>query len=279
MTRSAKNYCFTVNNYSDVEHQALAQAGSELLESLAIRYLVFGREVGQSGTPHLQGFIAFNARKTLAYVKSVPGLSRAHVESAKGTPLQASTYCKKDGEYNEYGELPAGAGKRTDLEELYQLVKSGASKEEIADKFPSQFIRYRNSILALIADYQEERDWECDVQVLWGRTGTGKTRKVFDSHPSKDIYVHPGESWFNGYEGQPVVLFDDFNGSEFKLSYLLKLLDRYKMKVPVKGGYVQWIPKIIYITSNKDPQVWYLNAIEEHRNAMFRRIKSIEFFP
>jgi len=279
MTRSAKNWCFTLNNYTDVELQALAQAGPELLESQSLRYLVYGRETSESGTPHLQGFISYNSRKTLSAVKSTPGLSRAHLEPAKGTPVQAANYCKKDGEYTEYGQLPAGAGRRTDLEELYQLIKSGAGKEEVADKFPSQFIRYRNSILALIADYQEERDWECDVQVLWGRTGTGKTRKVFDSHPSKDIYVHPGESWFNGYEGQPVVLFDDFNGSEFKLSYLLKLLDRYKMKVPVKGGYVQWIPKIIYITSNKDPQVWYLNAIEEHRNAMFRRIKSIEYFP
>lgn len=279
MTRSAKNYCFTLNNYSDVELQALAQASAELLESKSIRYMVYGREVGDSGTPHLQGFVSFNARKTLQTVKQIAGLSRAHLEPAKGTPLQAATYCQKDGDFVEYGTLPHGSGRRTDLHELYELIKSGASKQEIADKFPSQFIRYRNSILALIADHQEERDWECDVQVLWGRTGTGKTRKVFETHANAEIYVHPGESWFNGYEGQPVVLFDDFNGSEFKLSYLLKLLDRYKMKVPVKGGYVQWIPKTIYITSNKDPAAWYSNAIEEHRNAMFRRIKSIQYFP
>lgn len=280
MTRSAKHWCFTLNNYTDVELQALAQASSELLESKSIQYLVYGKEVGEANTPHLQGFVSFTARKTLAQVRSVPGLSRSHCEPAKGTPLQAATYCKKDGEYTECGTLPLGErGRRTDLEQLYERIKSGATQKEIADEFPSQFIRYRNSIISCIADHQTERDWQCDVKVLWGRTGTGKTRQVFEAHPSKDIYVHPGDQWFNGYEGQPVALFDDFNGSEFKLSYLLKLLDRYKMKVPVKGGYVQWIPKTIYITSNKDPADWYRNAIQEHRDAMFRRINTITYYP
>lgn len=278
MTRSAKNWCFTLNNYTAQDVEALAQKGTESLESRSIFYLVFGREVGEGGTPHLQGFVAFTKRKTLAYVRNYT-LLKSHCEPAKGTPAQATTYCKKDGDYQEFGVCPGGAGRRNDLAKLYELIRGGADARTIADQFPSQYIRYRRSILDCIAEQAIERNWESDVRVLWGRTGTGKTRKVFDTHESKDIYVHPGDSWFNGYEGQEVALFDDYNGSEFKLSYLLKLLDRYKMKVPVKGGYVQWIPKIIYITSNKDPQQWYTNALEEHRDAMFRRITTIEFFP
>jgi len=278
MTRSAKNWCFTLNNYTVQDVEALAQKGTESLESRSIFYLVFGREVGEGGTPHLQGFVAFTKRKTLAYVRNYT-LLKSHCEPAKGTPAQATTYCKKDGDYQEFGVCPGGAGRRNDLAKLYELIRGGADARTIADQFPSQYIRYRRSILDCIAEQAIERNWESDVRVLWGRTGTGKTRKVFDTHESKDIYVHPGDSWFNGYEGQEVALFDDYNGSEFKLSYLLKLLDRYKMKVPVKGGYVQWIPKIIYITSNKDPQQWYNNALEEHRDAMFRRITTIEFFP
>lgn len=278
MTRSAKNWCFTLNNYTAQDVEALAQKASESLESGSIFYLVYGREIGESGTPHLQGFIAFATRKTLAFVRNFT-LCKAHCESSKGSPKQASDYCKKDNCYQEFGVCPGGAGKRNDLARIYELIRGGANARTIADQFPSQYIRYRRSILDCIADQACERNWECDVRVLWGRTGTGKTRKVFDSHESKDVYVHPGDSWFNGYEGQEVALFDDFNGSEFKLSYLLKLLDRYKMKVPIKGGYVQWIPKIIYITSNKDPADWYRNALEEHRDAMFRRIKTIEYFP
>lgn len=278
MTRSAKNWCFTLNNFTQQDVEALAQKATQLLESRSLLYLVYGREVGEGGTPHLQGFVAFTKRKTLAFVRQFT-LLKAHCEPAKGTPNQAATYCKKDNNYTEFGQCPGGAGRRNDLAQLYELIRGGADAKTIADKFPSQYIRYRRSILETIAEQAPERDWESDVIVLWGRTGTGKTRKVFDSHESKDIYVHPGDSWFNGYEGQKVALFDDFNGSEFKLSYLLKLLDRYKMKVPVKGGYVQWTPKIIYITSNKDPAYWYSNAIPEHRDAMFRRIKTIEYYP
>jgi len=277
MTRSAKNWCFTVNNYTDVEVQQMAEAASELLESQSLQYVVWGKEVGETGTPHLQGFASFSKRITLQQLKQQLKL-RAHCEASRGTPTQAAEYCKKDGNYTEFGRLPHGRGHRSDLLELVERVKSGASKKQIENEFPGQFIRYRNSILSSIADHSTERMWECDVRVFWGRTGTGKTRKVFESHDRDIIYVHPGESWFNGYEGQEVALFDDFNGSEFKLAYFLKLLDRYPMKVPIKGAYVQWAPKIIYVTSNKDPADWYRNALPEHRDAMFRRIKTIEFF-
>lgn len=277
MTRSAKNWCFTVNNYTDVEIQQMAEAASELLESQSLQYVVWGKEVGETGTPHLQGFASFSKRITLQQLKQQLKL-RAHCEASRGTPTQAAEYCKKDGNYTEFGRLPHGRGHRSDLLELVERVKSGASKKQIENEFPGQFIRYRNSILSSIADHSTERMWECDVRVFWGRTGTGKTRKVFESHDRDIIYVHPGESWFNGYEGQEVALFDDFNGSEFKLAYFLKLLDRYPMKVPIKGAYVQWAPKIIYVTSNKDPVDWYRNALPEHRDAMFRRIKTIEFF-
>lgn len=117
------------------------------------------------------------------------------------------------------------------------------------------------------------------VIVYYGRTGAGKTRAVYDNLPNPEsIYVHPGGSWFDGYDGQPIVLFDDFGGSEFKLQYFLKLLDRYPMQVPIKGGFVNFCPHEIYITSNLNPNDWYRNANAEHVRAMFRRITfSFEF--
>jgi len=103
--------------------------------------------------------------------------------------------------------------------------------------------------------------------------GVGKTRKVFDDET--DIYMYPGQGWFDGYFGQDIVLFDDFSGSEFKITYLLKLLDRYPMSVPIKGAFVQWVPRKIYITSNLDPDSWYPGAHEEHRAALRRRLKTV----
>lgn len=115
--------------------------------------------------------------------------------------------------------------------------------------------------------------------MYWGRTGSGKTRAVYDNvSNTHDIYFHPSGQWFDGYDGQPIALFDDYGGSEFKLTYLLKLLDRYPMRVPIKGGYVSWAPHEIYITSNRAPSEWYPNAYTEHYDALKRRFTNVVYF-
>ena len=174
--------------------------------------------------------------------------------------------------------MPAVAGRRSDLASLGRAVLDGASLQKIQEEWPGHYIRYRGNILASIRDRQSVRDWEVDVRVLWGRTGTGKTRAVYEFIKDDELYVHPEGRWFDGYEGQSVVLFDDFTGACFKIGYLLKLLDRYPMRVPVKGGFVQFKPKHVFFTSNIDPKKWYENANSEHVAALFRRIKVITHF-
>lgn len=107
----------------------------------------------------------------------------------------------------------------------------------------------------------------------------GKTRSVWENATTEeDVFVYPGGGWFDGFDNHPIVLFDDFGGSEFKISYLLKLLDRYPLRVPIKGGFVEWNPLEIYITSNLNPNVWYPNAHAEHVAALFRRFTNIVKF-
>ena len=276
MTRSAKHWCYTLNNYCTEDKDHL----DSLFESVAACvYLVYGEEVGENGTHHLQGYIAFNARKTLNQVRSIVS-SRAHFEVARGSPTQASDYCKKDGTFKEYGQLPAGRGCRSDIRALAERISSGASRQEISAEFPGLYLRYRSNILASIRDQVQPRNPSepPTVIILWGRAGAGKTRSIFDYHATHDIWVYGSGKWFDGYEGQLVALFDDYTGSEFKLGFLLKLIDRYPMRVEVKGGFVQWVPKKIYFTSNKDPKTWYSNALQEHQNALFRRINQIQQF-
>jgi len=277
MPNGSKHWCFTWNNYTNDDKSRLANAARRDLALGRIEYLVYGEEVSESGTCHLQGFISFSKRTSLLATKKFLS-NTCHCEQARGSPVQAAEYCKKDGSYTEFGNCPKGRGRRSDMEQLSVRIRAGATKEEIQEEFSSLYIRYRNNILSTIRDMQPERTEPTHVVVLWGRTGAGKTRQVWDYHKRDTIYVHTGEQWFDGYEGQSVVLFDDYNGSEFKLSYLLKLLDRYPMRVPVKGGYVQWNPKQVYFTSNKDPRTWYANAHEEHQAALFRRINIITFF-
>lgn len=277
MTRSGKNFCFTINNYTESDIAKLKDAeNAEIL-----RYLCYGRERGESGTPHLQGYVSFIKRRTFRWVKNYIS-ERAHIEQAKGTPTQNRAYCCKeaqsDDDFHEWGELPAGERARTDLHQVVSAIKSGKRARDIADEFGECFVRYSRGINAIRMLYCEPRDWETEVTVLYGETGTGKTRKAWNELCEKDAFFYPGGGWFDGYDEHANVIFDDFGGSEFKITYLLKLLDRYPMQVPVKGGFVQWVPKHIVITSNYPPEDWYPNAKDKHKEALLRRIKTKEHF-
>lgn len=117
------------------------------------------------------------------------------------------------------------------------------------------------------------------VTLYWGKTGTGKTRKVFADH--QGVWKMPaktkgGTTWFDSYEGQKVVLIDDFVG-QIDPGEMLHLLDRYPHKVQVKCDYVDWCPLEIFITSNSLPDEWWMDTglAEETRAAIKRRIHKV----
>lgn len=240
-----------------------------------VKYLVFGREVGESGTRHLQGYIELSERIRFNGIRRL--LNRAHIEPRRGSSQQAAEYCKKDGLWEEFGSISKPhQGTRSDLEELRVSIQSGSSLRSIADEHFGCFIKYQRGINAARTIYSSKRTWITNVHVYWGKTGLGKTRKVYEEVGDVDLlYIHPGGPWFDGYDGQPNVLFDDYGGHEFKLTYFLKLLDRYPFTVPVKGAFASWVPKNIYITANHNPNNWYSNASPEHVAAMLRRITEI----
>lgn len=265
----AKHWCFTLNNPTDHEKDILTAIGTELPTPFV--YLVCGREVGEEGTPHIQGFLSLSQRKSMSWVKNAIS-DRIHLETTKGSPKQASTYCKKDGDYDEYGTLPAGSGERTDLARVVADIKKGKTMRELSENHPTAVLRYGSGVLRLRQYVRPSRNNPPQIHVFHGDPGTGKTRRVWEFADHSELWVHPGNQWFDGYDQHPSVLFDDFEGSWFKLSYLLKLLDRYVFQVPVKGGFVWWCPTHIYITSNIEPKMWYPNATELHQKALMRRL-------
>lgn len=236
-------------------------------------YLCFGREEGESGNLHYQGYVEFPCKISMSTLKKI--LPRAHLEIAKGTSLQASEYCKKDGDFQEFGELSPGQGSRSDLAAIKKAIDKGASEEEIADNFFEKWVVYRRSFQAYATLKQASRSWSTITHVYWGKTGTGKTRFVMDQVMDQPFWSPGDYKWFDGYQSQPIVIIDDYRG-EYPLQLLLKLLDRYPMQVPVKGGFVKWCPKKVYITSNIHPNDWYPSADRFSVSAMFRRLNKIE---
>lgn len=146
----AKNWCFTLNNWTDVEYDLIVHTVSN---PQFVKYAVIAKEVGESGTPHLQGYVQFTIRKTLATVRALFG-TRGHYEVAKGTPSQAADYCKKTPEFTEWGEVPPKSqGKRTDWERLETYVQEHGGRpgrRELFQQFPALMARYEHAIWSYI---------------------------------------------------------------------------------------------------------------------------------
>lgn len=145
---SVRRYCFTINNYLESDVIALTALGG----SPSVKYLVFGREVGESGTPHLQGFVIFSTSTSFDLAKARIG-RQAHLEAARGSSKQAADYCKKDGDYSEFGVL-SSQGRRSDWDNYKEWISEIGrvpSRKEIVLKFPGLYARYKRACI----DYAE----------------------------------------------------------------------------------------------------------------------------
>lgn len=263
--QQVRGWVFTLNNPTS---HAIAWPDDK------VRYAVWQREVGAEGTPHLQGYMEFHRNQAFSACKKI--LPTAHWEPRQGTRDQARAYAMKE-ETREEGPWELGTweteqGKRSDLEAVAERLKQGATLREIAEEHPAQFIQFHKGFAALKSAIAQPRQWKTNVIVRWGEPGSGKTKWVYDNFDIDQIYVKPPGDWYDGYDGQPVVLIDDFYG-DLKYTELLRLLDRYPMTVPVKGGFVNWAPRTIVITSNAPPEEWY-KKINDKR-ALLRRIEEV----
>lgn len=262
---SSRRWCFTVNNWTPDDEETFQQ--------LECTYLVYGREVGESGTPHLQGYVTFKSMKRMSALKKVH--QTAHWEAAKGTSLQASDYCKKEGDYFEKGDTPS-QGKRNDLLKIALAIKSGSSLKEVSDMAPDTYIRnYRG--LANYAALQVEDFNAEDVRGIWlyGPPGKGKSHhaRLF-AEVIGGLYNKAQNKWWDGYNGEPVVLLDDMD-SDALAHYLKIWTDKYACSGEIKGGTVKLRHKWFIVTSNEPIDLLFADKPEVMRQAIKRRFHVI----
>lgn len=264
---SHRRFVFTLNNPKETTIQFETKH--------LVRYASWQKEQAASGTPHLQGYIELHRPQRFSYFQDI--LPGAHFEQARGSPQQARDYTRKedtrsDGPW-EYGTFSTTQGSRTDLEEIKRKLDRGETELQIAEEHFGSWIRYRNSFAIYRSLKQQKRTTKTLVTVLYGPPGTGKT---FYAHSKGPLYMVTSKSypWFDGYDGTSNVLFDDFYGW-VPFHHLLTLLDAYPTQVQVKGGFVNWAPKEVFITSNRPPNEWYKDENLD-QTALTRRIENIK---
>ena len=154
------------------------------------------------------------------------------------------------------------------------------SEEELIDEFPhmmAKFDRFYQRCRNILLKKEAKKMIQPEVIVITGEPGYGKTHTVYAENNIDDIYKaeigdgSSGSIFWDNYNGESVILIDDFHNN-FKLDYMLRLLDKYPMKLNIKGGYTWKCAKKIYITSNITLDKWYPNCPDIHRKALRRRI-------
>jgi len=247
-----RNICFTINNYTEVDIDSLKNS--------KYKYLIFGKE--NVSTPHLQGYIEFENAKSFKTLKKL--FPRAHLEARRGTPEQASEYCKKeDPNFFEDGEI-SQQGSRSDLQEVINFIKEHHNLQEIAAMFPVQWIKYERGIRSFYETIQPYRNGRPKCIWLWGAAGVGKSYYAVKIHGRDKIFIKDEAKWWGSYDHEEAILIDDFAPNEWNFRKFLRLLDEGKYEGETKGSHIKVNSNFIYISCEFPPDhFWKENTLEQ----------------
>lgn len=246
----ARRWCFTWNNpernplFTELPNKA--------------RFIIWQKEKAPTtGTVHFQGYIAFTVMKRFNEVRHLFE-DKATIIMCNGTEQENIDYCTKSESHLE-GPWQLGTienpGKRTDLDSIAEEIKKTG---KMPMDQPGKIVRYSKGFEKLISLLPSP--WRnVKVYTIIGPTGCSKTRELFkrfEPAPFKVHYGGQGKAWFDGYNGQNCILFDEFEG-QVSLFNMLQYLDPYGQTVEIKGSFTPARWRYIFICSNRHPSDWY----------------------
>lgn len=292
---ASRKWQLTFNN--PVEHGWTHEKIRDTLRTFrTICYWCMADEVGANEhTPHTHLFINLtpsNCRFSTLKSK-FPG---AHIEKVLGTSAENRDYIRKDGKwkdtekgttsipdsFEEFGECPdEHQGKSREADKILELLRDGANNMEVIDAVPSamKFIDKVERTRSIMRDAQFANSWrDLEVTYIYGQTGSGKTRSVMDTYGYQNCYrvtdyKHP----FDTYDGQDVIIFEEFRGG-LKHGDMLNYLDGYPLLLPCRYFNRQACYTKVFIITNVPPDSQYIGVDLESRQAFFRRITKVVFF-
>ncbi|CAG8855791.1 46193_t:CDS:1, partial [Gigaspora margarita] len=108
-----------------------------------------------------------------------------------------------------------------------------------------------------------ERCWKSCNIFIYGTPRTGKSYLLDILFPNAYKKEAEDKKWWPGFNEHEEVIFDEFDGSFLKWQDLLNILDRRKYNVQIKGGHINYSPKIQAFTSNAPLCEQYIYAEEK----------------
>lgn len=281
---------------ADAYEQACSLFSTHVQSFSQFRGLSFQLEKAPTtGRLHLQWNILFKDK--VSFTKLKTDLERygksPHIE-VTAKPQEAWDYTSKAetrvcGPFH-VGQGPMKSGARTDLvtfvNDCKEMVPDPSKTEEFEMKHLMVEARYPKLYNKYVAKYESQRTWKTVVVVLWGAAGTGKTRfahymaeRGFPGQPVYSVTSYPPSrnshvAWMYGYDRHYVCLFDEYEG-QYPSSLFKQLTGDMPCKVKIGDGAAerQWVPSLLIICSNSNPENWYGVGSE-----YFRRFTSVVHF-
>jgi hypothetical protein len=253
-------------------------------------------EIGaDTGTPHTHVYLDF--KNSVMFDTMHKRFYGAHIDKCLGSNQECRDYVRKEGKYlddpkhdtnqpdtfEEWGELPPDRTRTEDQAvQIMQMVKDGMTTAEILEAIPAAYTKQTFIEQARQAFLHEryKNDWrQLDVTYLWGDSGAGKTRSVMDKYGYPNVYrVTNYDHPFDSYQGQDIVIFEEFRSS-LKIEDMLKYLDGYPVMLPCRyADKVACFTKV-FIISNISLEQQYRNIQSEQPltwGAFERRINHVQ---
>jgi hypothetical protein len=298
-------YVFTINNPKLPGNRQLQgheyEAFFRLIEDqvkVKITYMIFALERGESGTQHLQGYLQLSTRKKSLTMRNHFRALKGWVAAAKGSVEANVKYISKAPLAGPWVIGAADAeqgGTRTDLNECVEDMKKGLTFKSLVCKHPKVAIKYFGNMQKMSTFMDDRvRDYMTELYIYTGIPGSGKSHKAMaegtqwlQEHGfNENVYFlsvpQKGQPLFwPGYNGQKVVVINDFYGEGINIDYFKNLIDKYPFTVNIKNSEAQFLARRVYVTSNAGWKTWWSSSLLSNKNnekAIQRRITHAEEF-
>lgn len=302
----SRKWMVTINNPLEhgFDHDAIQQIMMKT-RGVSLYWCMCDEEGDECETLHTHIFIYRNSPFTARQISSM--FPKCHRDKCYGTAAENRAYVLKDGDkfnkaadgtydytdkkggrhigknfsdtFFEFGECPnEHQGKSTASELIVDLIRDGYGNRAIVEMVPAAYkeLDKIERTRSMFRDADFASCWrELEVTYIFGRSGAGKTRSVMDKYGYTNCYrvtdyKHP----FDTYDGQPVIIFEEFRGG-LKHGDMLNYLDGYPLLLPCRYFNRQACYTKVFIITNIPPTEQYRNIDSESQAAFFRRIHRV----
>lgn len=255
--KNTRVYQVTINNplQKNLSHERI----KEILSKSKTEYYCMADEIApETGTYHTHLFVMFSnplRLKTLskrmgnchceAIDTKIKGIIQSNIDYIQKSNAYADKKsCQVEGTFEEVGNRPVLKEKKIKqplMSIVLEDIKNGKSVTDIIEENPSLAFKIKQ-LSELRQKYLAKqylgKTRNVNVIYKYGATGTGKSKSTLEEFP--DAYritnyrLGRGGVYFDGYDGNSAIVFEEFSSNKIPIVEMLNYLDIYYIMLPCR---------------------------------------------